>query len=44
MSEMGQKATSRGNRATSACPPATDVAQIAPQVRFGPTGDMASAS
>jgi hypothetical protein len=36
MSESGQKATSRGERATSACPPATDIAQGAPQVRFVP--------
>ena len=37
---MGQKATSRGDWATSAFPPATDIARDAPQVRYGPQADF----
>jgi hypothetical protein len=40
MSVVGQKATSRGDRTTSAYPPVTDIAQGAPQVRFVPTGEI----
>jgi hypothetical protein len=35
-----QKATSLCDRATSAFPPATDIARDAPQVRFGPRADV----